>query len=270
MLKNAVLLSSFILFFSCSTPSTTDGSINTLEDEGKFVEYNNPPAEGFNQEDSDMLAMLLADKTMQAMGGRAAWDKVEYLSWNFLGRRDHLWNKTTGNIRIEVPSESLTILMNINSKEGIAFKAGIALNDSLGYFLQKGYEWWVNDSYWLIMPYKLKDTGVTLKYLREDTSYNGAIADVIRLSFRDVGVTPKNIYDVWIDAESKLVTQWAYYKDSTIDKPNFITPWEEYTKFGEILLSGSRGDYKLTNIKVLTEVPDNIFEDVETTLSLLN
>lgn len=36
--------------------------------------------------------------------------------------------------------------------------------DSLSKYLQLGQEVWINDSYWLVMPFKLLDPGVTLKY----------------------------------------------------------------------------------------------------------
>ncbi len=259
------LLSAFALLWllsSCSTgSSTTEDTSESAEEGGEYVEYNNPPAEGFDQEGSDLLATLLADKAMQAMGGRAAWDNTRYLSWNFFGRRTHTWDKWTGDIRIEVPEIETTILMNINTKEGKVMKAGTQLTDSLDYYLDRGYGLWVNDSYWLVMPYKLKDSGVTLKYLREDTTMTGASADVVLLSFKDTGLTPQNVYEVWVDTDSKLVTQWAYFPDSSTLDPQFITPWADYKKYGEILLAGNRGKYELTDIQVLDEVPEGTFTD---------
>lgn len=258
-----------VILTSCSTTGTSSSeSADTaaITDGGEFIEYNNPPAEGFNQEESDLLATLLADKTMLAMGGRKAWDNTHYIKWNFFGRRTHIWDKWTGDVRIEVPNDDLTILMNINSMKGKVRKGGKVITDSLDYYLQRGYEMWVNDSYWLVMPYKLKDTGVTLKYLREDTTQTGDAADVLSLSFEDVGVTPQNVYEVWIDTDSKLVTQWAYYPDSSALEPRFITPWADYQKYGEILLSSDRGQYKLSDIEVLESVPEGIFTDFDKAL----
>ncbi len=259
-MKNQLLLLSFIVFISaCSTGNEKDETVESTEAEGEFVAYNNPPAEGFNQEGSDLLATLLADKSMQAMGGREAWDNTRYIGWNFFGRRDHLWDKWTGDVRIEVPEQQLIILMNINSKNGNVQKQGELVTDSLDYYLNRGYEMWVNDAYWLVMPYKLKDSGVTLKYLREDTTLTGESSDVVSLSFSDVGVTPENVYEVWIDTDSKLVTQWAYFPDSSSLEPRFTTPWADYKEYGNILLSGNRGQYELSNIKVLDDVPDGTF-----------
>jgi hypothetical protein len=32
--------------------------------------------------------------------------------------------------------------------------------------LRKGKNWWINDAYWLVMPWKLQDPGVTLSYVK--------------------------------------------------------------------------------------------------------
>ena len=47
--------------------------------------------------------------------------------------------------------------MNIHSKEGRAFAAGVAIGDAdtLAVKLEHAYHAWINDSYWLVMPYKL-------------------------------------------------------------------------------------------------------------------
>lgn len=256
-----LLFISTTLFFSCARNSNSED--NSANDEtGEYIEYNNPPAEGFNQEGSDLLATLLADKVMNAMGGRKAWDETRFISWTFFGRRNHVWDKQTGDVRIEDPSRELVILMNINSQEGKVQLQGEELSnaDSLAKYLDMGNRMWINDSYWLVMPYKLKDTGVTLYYLGEDTTLAGTKADVIKMTFEDVGVTPENFYDIWIDFDSKLVTQWAYYRNSESSEPDFVDPWLDYKQYGNILLSGDRGGSRqLTNISVDTTVPDGTF-----------
>ena len=60
--------------------------------------------------------------------------------------------------------------MNIHSMKGKVKMGGEELShpDSLSKYLEKGKNMWINDSYWLVMPYKLKDSGVTLKYVGEE------------------------------------------------------------------------------------------------------
>lgn len=221
---------------------------------------DNPPADGFNASASDARAIELADRAMQAMGGRAAWDATRYLSWNFFGMRTHLWDRWTGDLRYE-QGDSL-VLMNINTREGRAFKGGNELTgEDLAKALEGGYRAWVNDSYWLLMPYKLKDSGVTLRYVGEQDMEDGRAADVVQLTFEDVGVTPENKYHVFVAKDTGLVEQWSFFRSASDEEPGFTTPWAKWTRHGEILLSGDRGQRQLSDIVVYDEIDRSAFED---------
>jgi hypothetical protein len=200
---------------------------------------------------------------MLAMGGRAAWDATRYIQWTFFGARNHWWDKHTGNIRIEAPASDLTILMNIHTMQGTAKKGTReydAESDSLQYFLDQGLSMWINDSYWLVMPFKLKDSGVTLQYLKEDTLSGGYPADVLQLTFESVGRTPQNKYHVYVDQADHLVKQWAFFANAQNEAPNFIAPWDNYQQHGTILLSGSRlGERRISNIAVHSELDEAVF-----------
>ncbi len=221
----------------------------------------NPAAEGFNSAGSDPRAIALADEVMLAMGGRKAWDDTRFISWDFFGARTLLWDKHTGWVKIETPKDSLTVAVNINTGEGRAVKAGnpVTQPDSLAKYLEQGKRAWINDAYWLVMPFKLKDSGVTLTWLRTATTQDGHAATVLGLTFDNVGVTPQNRYEVYVDDEKKLVTQWAFFPTAMLDTPRFITPWAGYEKHGGILLAGGRGERALTAIQVLDSVPEGTF-----------
>ena len=133
--------------------------------------------------------------------------------------------------------------------------------DSLTKYLDMGKKVWINDSYWLLMPFKLKDSGVTLKYAGNGKTEKGEEADVLQLTFAGVGVTPDNMYNVWVDKKSRLVTQWAYYEQSTDQQPKIINPWDDYRQYGKILIAGSRGERgPMTPIQVSDTVPTGIFD----------
>ena len=95
---------------------------------------------------------------------------------------------------------------------------------------------------------------------------SGIRSDVIQLKFKDVGVTPDNRYEVWVDKESHLVRQWAYYRHDTLKVPGFVRPWDDWEKKGNLLLSGNRGDRSLTDIKVMESVPDHTFSSFDTVI----
>jgi len=238
---------------------------STGESEKENVEDLNPPSSGFNESGSDPQAIEIADKVMLAMGGRKNWDNTHYLCWNFFGRRYLVWDKWTGDVRIESYPDSIQYILNINTMKGRARVKGVEITDtdSLNNLLERGKRIWINDSYWLVMPYKLKDSGVTLKYLREEMTQDGDLSDVLQLTFEDVGVTPQNKYEVWVDKESSMVRQWAYYAYDTLQEPGFIVPWKDWQAKGQIMLSGNRGDNKLSDIMVLEKCPENTFSSFD-------
>ncbi len=257
------LLFPFIIFslllniYACQ-PGMRQDTENTETD-------TNPAAEGFDMQASDSVAIRLADEVMAAMGGRKAWDTTRYIAWNFFGARKLLWDKTTGDVRISTPNDSNVYLINIKNDVGKVMMDGQEITDpdSLNSLVRQGKGYWINDSYWLVMPFKLKDSGVTLSYLGDDTMQNGNEADVLELKFKEVGFTPDNKYKVYVDKKNHMVEQWAYFKEARSDTPNFVTPWTDYKKFGSIMLSGNRGQREITDIKVLGKVPDNAFTTFE-------
>ncbi len=224
----------------------------------------NPAAPGFDQAGSDPKAVKIADAVMAALGGRQAWDNTHLITWNFFGVRKLVWDKWRGNVRVDNLRDDQTVLLNINNDQGRVFRDGQELTDanSVAKYVKAGKAAWINDSYWLVMPYKLKDSGVTLKYLGDSgTTQAGKPADLIQLTFKGVGLTPDNKYHVWVDKQSHLVTQWAYYAKFADEKPRFTLPWADYRKAGSILLSGERGERDLTDIMVFSELPGEVFSD---------
>jgi hypothetical protein len=230
--------------------------------EGSSKSPSNPPAEGFDIANSDPAAIELADSIMAAMGGRANWDKTRFISWNFFGVRDLVWDKHAGKVRIESPRDSVIYLVDLNTLAGRVRVKGQELTepDSLKKMLNRAKSMWINDSYWLVMPFKLKDSGLTIKYMGEDTLMTGPKCNVLQLTFNGVGDTPQNKYLVYVDMGDNLVKQWSYFSQANQDSANFMRPWDNYQKYGNILLSGDRSDGGgPKNVKVDENLPESLF-----------
>jgi hypothetical protein len=167
---------------------------------------------------SDPKAVAIADQVMQALGGKAAWDKLTGLRWTFEvsvndtvrpGRR-HAWNKMDGWHRVEGQRKGVpfVLVQQLNTANGKAWMAGQAIEgDSLKKLLKTSQSMWINDSYWFLMPYKLRDPGVTLKYAG-DTTLAGVQYDRLALSFSSVGDTPGDHYWVWVNRANHRVERW--------------------------------------------------------------
>lgn len=228
----------------------------------------NPAAPGFLAEESDTEALEIADRVMERLGGRTALDETRFVTWKFFGRRFHVWDRHTGDVRVEgtdrETEEPYTILLNLHSKEGRAWKAGDEVTgEALDELLENGESAWINDSYWLFMPYKLKDTGVALKSVGEGSMLDGRTAHVLELTFREVGRTPENKYHVYVGKDSDLVEQWDFYANADDPEPGFQVPWRNWRQRGSILLSDDRGRGQHSDIAIFEELPTTVFEGPE-------
>ena len=210
----------------------------------------------------------IADQVMQALGGKEAWDQTRFLRFTF-GRRTHNWDKWTGRHRIEGQTQDgkkYLVLHNLNTRQGEAWLDGQKLEgDAAKEWLDRAYQAWINDTYWLLMPYKLRDPGVNLAYAGSE-QIDGKTYDKLHLTFGNVGLTPKDQYWAWINRDTHLMDRWAFILESMPkDGPASAWKWEGWQKHGKIMLAPTRsqvgGDRKLElgDIAVLDTLPDTVF-----------
>ncbi|UYZ62564.1 hypothetical protein [Hymenobacter weizhouensis] len=223
-----------------------------------------PMAEGFNQAGSDARALHLADRVMRQMGGYPAWQQTRLLGWSFLDGSYQLWDKYTGDFRWQ--KDSLVAVYNLDSQEGRAYRAGqdISGTQEGRQLLADMYPTWVNNSWWLVMPFKLKDAGVTLTYKGTGKFMDGTPAEVLSMTFQKVGVTPENRYDIFINPRTNLVEEWSFYRNAQDAQPAFHRRWADYRRTGRLLLASDRTDGKdgrrLTHVVALDSVPASVMQ----------
>jgi hypothetical protein len=225
---------------------------------------------------SDPKAAALADKVLQSLGGAEAWNNTHYLRFDFavdkggktVVRRAHTWDKWTGQYRLESTSkegEPSVVLMNVNTKEGSAFLKGKKLEGKEAKkALEQAYGTWVNDSYWLLMPYKMKDPGVILALDGEDKKGEDAW-DKVRLTFDNVGLTPKDKYWAYVNRKTGLVDRWDFVLKGEKKPPSTFT-WKTWKTYGKIQLADDRVSPDGTRIYFpVLEVPKSVPAAVFTT-----
>ncbi|SHN72562.1 hypothetical protein SAMN05444395_10783 [Flavobacterium fryxellicola] len=109
----------------------------------------------------DKKANSIVQEMLTAMGGIKNYNETRFIQWDFVSRKI-FWDKWTGDVRIENPAAKQVILVNITTLKGKAYENGLLVNDDTKTkdLLEKAKNWWINDSYWLVMPWKLQDPGV--------------------------------------------------------------------------------------------------------------
>lgn len=198
----------------------------------------------------DPKALAVAERVSQALGGEAAWNATRYLRFDFAVEaegqvklsRAHTWDKWTGRYRLEgrnKEGQAFVVLMNLNTKQGSAWVGGEpVLAEALQKQLENAYGAWVNDTYWLLMPYKLRDPGVSLAYAGQAEG-----CDKILLTFDKVGLTPKDRYWVWVNQKTGLVDRWDFVLKGEAGPPTTFE-WKGWKAFGKIQLAADRREPK--------------------------
>ena len=176
----------------------------------------------------DAAAQKLADEVMKASGSDH-WKNVKRIVFTFnvaqggktLVAAKHDWDLTKNLDTVQWADKKVTVDVCKPPSEGDGKDA---------------YQRWTNDTYWLLMPLKLKDAGITLTSPAPNT---------LHLSFKGVGLTPGDQYDVYVDPKTHLPAKWDYMPAP--DKKTTGT-WEDYKTSGGLTLSTrhSFGEYAIT------------------------
>ena len=233
---------------------------------GETKGFYNPAAEGFDLDNSDPAAVELADSIMVAMGGWENWNNTRFISWSLFDSRNIVWDKKEERARIESLKDSITYLVNLKTVTGKVYVKGqeVSERDSLKKMLNRAKSIWSSDAYWLIMPFKLKDSGATIKYLGEDTLKTGDRCNVLQLTYNNTADRPQDKYHVYVDLADNLVKQWAYYSNASQDSATFVLPWDNYKKYGNILLSADRSEGGgPIDVSVTNSMNEKIFTELE-------
>ena len=117
---------------------------------------------------------------------------------------------------------------------------------------------WSGETYWLLMPLKMRDPGVILKYDGE-VLLDGVPYDKLHLNFESVGQTPGDQFWAYINRKTHLMDRWEFLLDSGFKA---VHEWTDYRRFGGLLLSTRRqGPYEIEmqDILVTDRLPDAIF-----------
>ncbi|HKF44313.1 MAG TPA: hypothetical protein VKG01_14520 [Thermoanaerobaculia bacterium] len=198
--------------------------------------------------DRDPKADKVGKEMIAALGGEQAWEKAREFKFDFVvenegkvaGKRSHTWDRYTGDYKMTGTDQSgapYTVLFNVNTKQGKAWVNGRPVEGEEADKLVKGsYARFINDTYWLLAPWKVFDPGVNLAYEGEKPCPGGGTCDVLKLSFENVGLTPKDVYWMYVTRDGHNMVQWQYVLKGA-DEPPTTVQWKNWQKVGGIMIA---------------------------------
>lgn len=225
----------------------------------------------------ETTADTIAMRAFEGFGGPEAWAALPYLRFDFGAeneegrqvRRKHLWNRRTGDYRVEWTAgadSQYVALFNVDSREGQVYRNGTAL-DSLenAEALQQAYRGFINDTYWLLAPTKMFDPGVQRTYVPDSAD---AGVDVVRLSFQDVGLTPGDQYWMYVDQQTGRLDRWDFVLQGGGEGRFRWTGYEPHPTAAGTLYVATRKEavdrpsaLLTDNVEMPAEVDESLFTD---------
>lgn len=191
----------------------------------------------------------------RALGGRKAWDQTRYWRFDWVVERDgqvaaqvgHLWDRETGRYRVEWRTRdghAVQVLFDVDTRDGRVWVDGAPADSAASReHLERAHGRWINDFYWLAMPWKLQDPGVHVEHVGE-TSLDGQTYDLLHVWFDQVGMTPGDQYWAWVNRTTHRMDRWAYFLEGTEGEPGLerATPWawSGWARVGRLWLASDR------------------------------
>lgn len=222
-------------------------------------------------------AVALAEQVVAACGGWEAWNRLRYLSFAFAPVRDnqpaprrfHLWDKTASRARVEWSDREghrFSAVLDLSSRRGRAIRDGAELAGAeLDSALESAYGAWVNDTYWLVMPFKLRDPGVKLS-LAGEQELDGRRHQKLALAFDQVGLTPGDRYWLYLDPQTGRPARWGYILEDG-QPPETQWEWLDWRELSGVQFSsrkrriGGNVDILLAGLETPASVPEAAFTD---------
>ncbi len=221
----------------------------------------------FDPAGSEPRAVEIADQVLAALGGQAAWDQAKEISWTqgivvdgkLVDHTFHAWDRWNGRhhmTRLDPRNGQRGIIMHDLFEElKFAYVHGEGgrakqMKDITEDMAAEGTKRLALDGYRLLLPFKLKDPGVHLKFSEERPADGVTEADapmkldVIQITF-DPGVGPA-AGDVWylvVDKETHMPVQVEHVPTGRSDQERSATKLEDFVESG-----GLKFATKYTNI----------------------
>lgn len=166
-------------------------------------------------------ADALATKMLQTLN-EEAYINTDYLEWTFKGRHHYKWYKTDKTV--EVYWDDITVILDLENHDNSKVFAGKQEYNGLEKhdYIHKAQNYFNNDSFWLVAPYKVFDKGTERQLVKTE---NGK--DALLVTYTSGGTTPGDSYLWHFDDSGKPKSYQMWVDILPID--GLEATWDNWT-----------------------------------------
>jgi hypothetical protein len=152
-----------------------------------YFDYNEPLPEGKNSD----KAAIIAHKMLDAIN-IDAYQKAKYFEWSFAGgSHNYKWDKQNGKVTVSWDNKLVKLNLNDLNKSEVFENGAAVIGASKSELITKATDYFNNDSFWLVAPFKVFDKGTTRSIVDLEDGTKG-----LMVTYGSGGTTPGDSY-VW-------------------------------------------------------------------------
>ncbi|MBU2928249.1 hypothetical protein [Winogradskyella psychrotolerans] len=182
-----------------------------------YLKYNEDLPTGQQGAQADQLATEMLEAI-----GEEAYLNTDYLEWTFKGRHHYKWYKSDNTC--EVYWKDFTVILDFDNRDNSKVFVleqeynGIEKQD----YITKAESYFNNDSFWLVAPYKVFDSGVERRLIKTENN-----TDALLVTYTSGGTTPGDSY-LWHLDDSKQPKSFQMWVD-IIPIGGLEATWDNWT-----------------------------------------
>ncbi|MHA7943809.1 hypothetical protein ACJOV8_012110 [Formosa sp. 3Alg 14/1] len=158
-----------------------------------YFKYNEDLPESTPTKAADVVAQNMLDAL-----DYKAYKNTNYIEWTFNNRHHYKWKKSENFCEVYWKDIKVDLQLNTpNSSRVIKNKDTLNPTDAKAY-ITKAVDYFNNDSFWLIAPYKVFDAGTTRSLVPLENNEQGLL-----ISYTSGGSTPGDSYMWLLDQDYK-------------------------------------------------------------------
>ncbi|MEQ9404872.1 MAG: hypothetical protein RIM99_14870 [Cyclobacteriaceae bacterium] len=157
----------------------------------------------------------LADEMLKAIN-KEGYDTLSYIEFVFRNSHYHKWDKK--NNAVVVKWEDQEIYLDLNRKM-----------ETFNLLELQAYEYFINDSFWVVAPYKVRDPGVIRSTVEVDNGRG------LLITYSTGGLTPGDSY-LWILDENGFPKAWKLWT-SNIPVGGLEFSWDGWVIMNDVWFS---------------------------------